>query len=235
MTKTNQTKSNQTKPRMSTDKGGDAPLGVGVKGAVDWTECVPKNVDSEDSLGIEENKRTWERMYKRAGMVSANEKERRMLRAAVYVYCLKNGTSREGEYSGNMILANGTVVSAAVIPGSSSKMKIRKFLRANMAESYQFFKESRIIENDARYVAKCAALGISPECAFATADWMADCPDFTPAESRAHDAAFVRGIERARRARGGKNLEAVESGRLDDALHAQGPAYETGGQGSVEF
>lgn len=219
---------------MASDKTTDFQSSSTAVRAVDWTNFLPKSVDSEDTLGPEENKRVWEDLYRKSGMVTAGEDERRMVRAAVYMYCLKNGTSREGDYSGKMVLYNGRSVAASVIPAAASKMKIRKFLRANMAESYQYFKSTRVAESDERFVAKCAALGIAAECAFATADWMSECPTFTPAESRAHDTAFVRGIDRARRARNGKSLEAVESGRLDDQMTVQGPKNEQYGN-TIEF
>lgn len=191
---------------------------------VDWFSVVPRRVDSEDALGDESNARAWEKLYREAKLSSAGEEERRAMRAAVYVYCAKNGTSREGDYTGSMVLSNGTTVSSAVIARAAGRHHIRKFLRANMIESYQFFKASRVMESDERFVAKCAALGIAADFAFATSDWLTDCPLFTPSEARAHELTFVRSIDRARRARGGKTLETVEGERIGANLEAQGPS-----------
>lgn len=209
----------------------DVPVsgtGAARAGVVDWGSFVPKRVDSEDTLGPEQNKKVWEKLYKEAGLSSAGEDDRRALRAAVYVYCAKNGTSREGEYSGEMQLASGKTVSAAAIVRAAGRMRVRRFLRANMMESYDFFKSSRVMEADERFVSKCSSLGVPAECAFATADWLGDCPQFTPGETKAHEITFVRGIDRAKRARGGKTLEDVESQRQDANLHAQGPSEASG-------
>jgi len=191
-----------------------------------WNDATPKIVSFEDCLGQEANSKAWEKLYAATGLKSPNEKERRSVRAAVYVYCAKNGTSREGEYSGTFVLAGGQTVDAAVIPRAAGKMKIRKFLRANMIESYIFFKETGVMEQDDRFVAKAAAFGISAECAFAMADWLDDCPMFTPAEAKAHTTVFNKSIDRSKRARGGKTLETIEDERVTEGIEVNGPAYD---------
>jgi len=198
-----------------------------------WLDVVPKSVDSEDALSFSENKAVWEKIYKAIGKATANESERKAVRAGIYAYCAKNATSREGDYAGSIQLADGTTISAAVIPQSAGKMKIRKFLRANMMESYDFFKTTRVMESDDRFVAKCATKGISAENAFATADWLADCPKFTPGEQKAHESSFNIGVDRARRARGGHNLEDVEQGRVQEGLRVQGPLDDDRGSSMV--
>jgi hypothetical protein len=215
-------------------------LGGGVSGGAsgsvasnfsEWDDVVPKKVTMEDSMSEAESARTWEAVYRHAGMSSASEKEKRAVRAGIYVYCALNGTSREGSYNAPIQLSTGTIISASVIPRAASKMKIRKFLRANMSEAYRFFKQTRIMETYERFVASCAKHGISPENAFATADFLTECPDFTPDESKAHNAMFAHSIERARRAREGKSLEQVEDARVENELTAGGPlsAAETNG------
>jgi len=208
------------------DTGFDAQKQTGKP--VDWAAVVPRRVDSEDALGVDQNKATWEKLYREAGMTAGNEEERRALRAAVYVYCAKNGTSREGDYGGEMVLSTGKHVPAAVIPKAASRNRIRKFLRANMNESYEFFKSSRVMESDDRFIAKYAGHGISPDNAFAAADWLTDCPLFTPAEVKVHNAIFVHSIDRAARARGGNTLETVENDRVQEGLRAQGPPMGKG-------
>lgn len=179
--------------------------------------------------------KVWKRMYALARMSAPSEKQQKAFRLAVYAYCVVNGSSREGKYTGTMVLNDGTVVDAAVIPQAATKMHVRKFLRGNMKESYEALKMSGVIEEDERYVAKVAAFGVAPEAAFATADWMADCPHFTPSENRAHLAARDHGLQRSRRARGGQSLEDVERERLSDDLDAQGSLDPPMASGRVQF
>jgi hypothetical protein len=187
-----------------------------------WSDFIPKTVGTEDALSAREVEAVWLKMYKLADMPTAGEQEKKALRCAVYTYCCLNGTSREGGYGAEMILSNGRIVGADIIPKAAGRLHIRKFLRGNMDESYSFLKNSRVIEKEERYVAKCATMGIDASCAFATADWLGNCPHFTPTEQRAHEASFSRGLERSRRARGG-TLEETEASRVDDLMRAQGP------------
>lgn len=191
-----------------------------------WADVLPKSVSFEDSMGADDATKVWEKIYNATGLKTLSEKERRSVRAAVYVYCVKNGTSREGDYGGTFVLAGGQTVEAAIIPRSAGRLKIRKFMRANMAESYHLFKETRVMESDERFVAKAAGHGIPAECAFATADWMDDCHLFTPGEARAHNIVFIRSLDRAKRARGGKTLEAVEDQRVAEGIEVNGPAVD---------
>jgi len=198
--------------------------------SIEWADVVPKNVSSEDALSPAEVKVVWEKLYAQAGCSTANEQERMAVRAGVYVYAALNGTSREGDYKGKIQLSNGKTIDASVIPIAVGKFRIRKFFRGNMKESYTFFKDTRFMESEDRFVAKVASLGISADCAFATADWLTDCPYFTPTEARAHNVSFNRGIERAKRSRDGNTLETVESSRVDDTLKVQGPLEAKSGE-----
>lgn len=206
-------------------QSGQGASASGTKEADQWTDAIPKEVSYEDAMSQAECNRAWEKMYSAAGMSTANEAERRALKAAVYVYGAKNGTSREGEYAGSMTLSTGKSVDAAIIPRATGKFKIRKFFRANMNESYKFFKITRFMESDQKFVAKAAQYGISAENAFAMADWLTNCPMFTPGEDKAHNTVFTKSIERSRRARGGNSLEDVEEDRLDSAISANGPNH----------
>jgi hypothetical protein len=190
----------------------------------DWTRLAPKSVDSEDALGADTVARDWQKMYDLAQLRNPNEVQRKAFRLAVYVYGVKNGTSREGAYRGEIQMSDGFKFSSSVVPQATGKMNIRKFFRGNMEESYVALKKSKAIENEPRVVAKAASLGIPAECAFAMADWLTDCPDFTPMETAAHAASFNRSVSRARRARGGHTLEDVEQDRIGQELDAQGPS-----------
>lgn len=193
-------------------------------GEIDFEALRPLAVDSEDALGSRKVQTLWQKMYRAAKLNNPSETVQQSFRMAVYVYAAKNGTSREGNYSGEVTMSNGHTFAASIIPTSVGKMEIRKFFRGNMEESYTFLKRSKAMEMDERFVSKAAALGISGENAFAMADWLTDCPLFTPVEAAAHNKSFTHSISRARRAREGRSLEQVESARLDDDLHAQGPA-----------
>jgi len=207
----------------------------GMKEVEAMKKLLPKAVDSEDVMNPGGVVRVWDRVYRAAGLASADEDARTMVRYAVYIYCSKNGASREGNYAGEFTLANGVVVPASVIPGGAGLLNIRRFMRGNMRESYKMHKSTGCMEEDERYVAKAAALGISAEHAFAMSDWYGDCPYFTPAEKRAYEISFNAGLERARRNRGG-TLEKVEQARIARSLEAQGPAEVVpAGSGSVTW
>lgn len=202
--------------------------------AVDWTSVKPLAVSHEDALDPAKVKNVWAEMMKLAGLKAPDEKLQAAFRLAVYKYAHANGTSRVGQYEGEMTLADGTKVPAAVIPRATGAFAIRKFFRGNMVESYVALKESGIVEEDERSVAKVVKYGVSASCAFATADWMSDCPMFTPAETSAHEKAFTYAVERSRRARGGRNLETVEGQHLRTGLKAQGQLDADGGE-NIEF
>jgi len=194
---------------------------------VDWSTYIPVAVDREDSFGPEKVRVTWQKMFQYAGLKSPNEDTQRAFRMAVYVYGCLNGTSREGNYSGQIQMSTGFKFDASVIPRATGKLGIRRFFRGCMAESYTALKKSGVMEGDERFVARAAELGIAAESAFAMADWMADCPFFTPVETEAHRKAFSYSVTRARGARGG-NLEHVEEERMKDVLDAQGSGTHGG-------
>jgi len=141
------------------------------------------------------------------------------IKLATYAYFARNGTSRDGDYSAVVRTSLGKDLPAAAIKRAVG-FNPRKFMRGCMDESYQALKTSGVMEKDERFVAKAATFGVSPECAFAIADWFDECPAFTPKERAAHDAARNHGLNRARNARGGTSLEDVERNRLDDGLNA---------------
>jgi len=196
-----------------------------------WERYVPVKIDHEDCLSDNRNQETWQKIYAEVG--ATNEDSRMGIRAAVYVYCCINGTSRVGNYGGVCKTYDGTEFPAAVISRNSGK-QIRKFLRANMDESYEFLKETRVMEADSRFVASAGTLGIAPSEAFAMADWMDNCLRFSPAEELAHSKKFVHGTERSRRARDGHTLEHVESAQRRSELVTQGPVAPAA-EGAVEF
>lgn len=187
-----------------------------------WSEFAPKSVSFEDAMSERDSQAIWNKLYQEARLRTPTEDERKMFRASLYVYAAVNGTSREGDYAGTIVMANGHEFQASIIPLSCGKLRIRKFFRTNMAEAYDFFKSSRSMEAVPRYVSRAAAYGVSADCAFAMADFLDECPKFTPAEARAHGIVFNHSVDRARRARSGKSLEAVESQRLGDVLRANG-------------
>jgi len=190
---------------------------------VNWAELKPKSVDHEDAMSASRVAAVWARLYEHAGLTGLSEDQQAAVRLAVYKYCCINGTSRVGSYSGVMVTSFGDTVGAAVIPRAAGVGNVRKFLRGNMIDSYHAMKQSGCIEDDERFVAKITSLNLPSETAFATADWLTGCPEFTPAEAAAHQVSFYHGLERARRARGGKTLEEVEETKLAAGLATQGP------------
>lgn len=193
---------------------------------VNWAELTPQFVGTEDTMSPDKVAAVWENMMRIAGLGQPDEKTRQSFRLAVYVYAMKNGTSREGSYGGTIRMSNGTEFPASVIPKATGQMSIRRFFRGNMTESYEALKASGAGANDERFVAKAASMAITAEAAFAVADWLTDCPHFTNSEKLAHDKNFVNSVARARRARNGMSLEAVEDARLSDNLEVQGPSYK---------
>jgi len=195
--------------------------------ATDWAALRPKHVDAENAMNPRSVALVWQKMMQKAGLGSASELDQKAFHLAVYVYACKNGTSREGNYAGTIVTSTGHVFQADVIPYATGKMNIRRFFRGNMEESYHSLKKSESMEQDEAFIARMAGYGVSAECAFATADWLADCPFFTPAESSAHNTVLNYSLARSRRARGGKALEAVEGQRLGEGLEVQGALNET--------
>lgn len=188
----------------------------------EWSEVVPVEVAYEDAMSAKEVAKVWEDMLIRAKIRSPDERTRAAFRLGVYVYACINGTSREGSYTGMIKIATGQEFSSSVIPLATGKMKIRKFFRGNMDESYEALKSSGVIERDARMVTKAADLSIGASEAFAIADWFTDCPLLTPSERLAHQKSCDAALSRARRARGAKTLEEVEDKRVDKSLEVQG-------------
>jgi len=192
-------------------------------GGVAWGSLKPKEVGYENAMGKDQVKEMWKKIYERIGRGAKSEKERQAIRLAVYTYAMINGTSREGTYGARIRTSDGTEFSAAVIPQVTGKLAIRKFFRGCMHESYEALKESDVAADYPEFISKAASLGIPADCAFAMADWFTDCALFTPLEAKAHLTSFNNSVARAQRSRGGRKLEEVEQGRLDDSLESQGP------------
>lgn len=202
---------------------------------IDVSALVPKSVGVEDTMSRKEVEKTWQRMMDKAGLKRPSETVQQAFRMAVYLYGLFNGTSREGNYTAEIVMNDGTVFSSAVIPQATGTMRIRRFYRGNMDESYRFLKAVDLAAVNERFTAKLASLGVPAEAAFATADWMTGCPFFTPSEGRIHDVVFNYSVKRAAGARGGKSLEALESSRVDEGLEAQHAQHEAPVPGRVIF
>lgn len=201
----------------------------------EWVELIPKEVTPADSLSVAESEKNWQEMYRLAGIATGSEKQKKAFRAWAYVQGCLNGTSRLGDFRGIDKLYDGTAVEAAIIPRVLGR-DIRKHYRANMDESYKFLKTTRVMEMHSRFIKKCAALGIGASEAFATADWLDDCPHFTPGESAAHARSFNASLARARRSRDGKTLEQVEDESLAQAIRVNGPdASEIGRVDRIDF
>jgi len=201
----------------------------------EWIDAAPKAVTFADSMSEAQATKALAEMYRLAGIATGSEKQKKAFRMWIYVQGALNGTSRSGDYSTNDKLADGTEVAAAIIPRVLGR-EIRKFFRANMDESYKALKTSKVMESYPRFISRCANMGIGASEAFATADWMDDCPHFTPNETAAHHKSFLYGIARARRARDGRTLEQVEDESVAASVRVNGPdASDVGRATAVEF
>jgi len=203
-------------PKKSESRGGDV--------RVDWESLKPKFTGREDEMEPGAVAKNWVNLYRVAVLKMPSEDIQAAFRLAIYKYCCINGCSREGNYAGTIVLSNGHEFEAAVLPNVVGKFAIRRFLRGNMTESYVSMKKSGTVQDDGKFIAQMSELGVAAEDAFATADWLTGCPQFTPREMAAHNAVLNYRLSRSRRARGGVTLEAVEQKRVDDGLHVQGPA-----------
>jgi len=192
-----------------------------------WADCKPKKAEYEDAMSKDECDDYWKRIYKMSGVGDGDEKAKRELRAAAYVYAAINGTSSVGNYRRNMVTASGRSIPARVLPQVLNG-NIRQFFRGNMDDAYDFFVETGHMETEHRFCEKAAAKGVAASEAFCTADFLADCSKFTPLQKRAHQMAFDYGVSRARRARDGRSLEQVQEMESHATLEAQGPMTSAG-------
>jgi len=218
------------------DKVASGPSGAPVVSGAEsvWVKALPKHVDVEDAMSPMLVSQKWAEIYREAKMRGSSEDEQRAVRLAVYVYCALNGTSRVGNYTGKIITSTGVSFDSAVLVRVLSKFSVRRFLRGNMEESYEALKLSGAMSKYPRFISKAGELGIGPEAAFATADWVSDCSLFTPEESRANKAAFEHAVVRARAARQGRSLEEVEQSEVHGNLRAQGAeSQHSGSQGTA--
>lgn len=192
----------------------------------DFVTLFDGSSSHDDSLTDSERNKIWAELYKASGC-NTDAKARLQLRAAVYVYGAVNGVSRAGNYAGESKVGD-VILRASIIPQVVGPFRMRKFFRSNMVESYHVLKRSPILQKDGRFIAKAARKGIAPDCAFAMADWLDDCPLFTFAEADAHMKSFTTSVDRAQRGRGGATLEDVERRGLDRSLQVQGPSIAEG-------
>lgn len=186
----------------------------------EFANYVPKGVDSIDAMSPALNAETWQKVY--TAVKASNEGEYKAVRCGVYVYCVVNGCSQKSEFSGDVVTADGKRFPASVIAVAATRQMVRRFLRANMEEAYRFLKNTRVIESYPRYVSRVSTKGIKSSEAFATADFLRDCPLFTPAEQDAHNRYQTFSVDRARHARGGKTIDDLTEEGNRAVLAAQG-------------
>lgn len=203
--------------------------------SMSWASLAPQHVDRAAQLPEGKIQETWNKMYALAECSSKDEAFKMGFRFAAYEYGLVNGTSRAGDYAGELVLFDGTHIPAAVIPQATGVMQIRKFFRSNMGESYKYFKDTARAEALPDVVSKAAKLGIPAADAFAMADWMTNCPKFTPGEQAAHTKSFNHSLMRSRAARGGASLENVEDASLSRGLSAQVMSEPSPGGKPIDF
>lgn len=189
----------------------------------EYSKLVPAHVDDVTTMSEDKVNATWEAIYKLMGVSSAGEDEKKAIRCGVYTYARKNGTSRAGGWNKTFTTANGKTYEAACVLAVTGKFELRRFFRGNERESYKYLKYSGVVESTPKLMMEGEQYGVAPECVFALADWLDDCPFLMPEEKQAHEKARVYNYERAKRARGGKSLEAIEDEQRAKALEVQGP------------
>lgn len=203
---------------MATDKGGTVLTAMVTDKESVWVLAKPKVHVMEDAFPPDDVKEAWNVVKQLANMATASEADERALKLAVYAYLCANGTSREGNYSRDMKLSNGKTIPSSVVPRAVGRHAVRRFMRGNMSESYRALKESKTMEENTRFVSDRAAAGIAPCAAFATADWLDGCAEFTPEEERAHRAWRAYSLTRASAARGKKPLEVLDDERVHNDI-----------------
>jgi len=214
----------ESQKQIAGNGGGVKPTGVATTSTTEdsWANYVPPRFAHEDCLSEELAAQVWAQIYKAAGHPSGSEQDKKSIRCGVYTYCAINGCSKEGDFLLNVECSNGASFPASVVLKASSG-RVRKLLRVSMNESYKFLKESHALERDDRFISKRNAFGVAAETAFATVDWLDYCPLFTKVEEEAHNTYFNVAASRARRARGGKDVDQLAAERIEAGLDAQGP------------
>lgn len=194
---------------------------------VDWASFAPKSVPFEDSVLPHSVNNYWERIYAEVG--ADDEKKHVEVRLALYAYCAKNGTSREGNYEGVMKTASGMTVPADVLPRVVTKYLIRRFMRACAEESYLSLKLSGCLLADERFIARIMANGVPTDAYMATCDWLRESAMLTPQEAHHNERLFVARRKAADVARGG-TLDSVEARRVENAVgvHDEGADRDNG-------
>lgn len=168
----------------------------------------------------------WRKLNNAIGV--STEDDQTGVRVGVFLYLYKNGASRVGNYKGSITTYTGKTFQASEIPFHAGRTEVRRFMRGCMDESYTALKELPLAQLAPKQLAKCAALGIAADDAFAIADWLDGCPKFTHSESAAHEKYRNYSLRRSKLARDGSSLEEVEEHSVNMALEAQGPIEQHG-------
>jgi len=206
---------------MSTASSAGVGLGSGVAGGNikgKFDDCIPQRVDAVSVMTNDNTRKAWEFMYAKAGLASGGEEKKRQLRCAVYCYLAINGTSPVGTYDGEIVSGSGNRMRASEIPAATGRQEVRRFMRANTAESIDFFRESGVLEILPAVVSKCELMSVRLSEAIAFCDWLDGAPGLTPAEREVSARVKIFGLGRSRGARGGKPLEALRDERLEESI-----------------
>jgi len=147
---------------------------------------------------------------------------------------LVNGSSPECLYVRDVVCSTGVTFGASILKQATSN-RIRQFLRARLGESYDYLKESRVAEDQDKFIRSRQDMGIPAEYAFATADWLTDYAGLSEAELRYHNLSRNAGFIRSRRAREGKTVEDLKGERMAANLDAQGPEVAAPSGSRVDF
>jgi hypothetical protein len=220
---------------MEAGKKDDKKLDTGSKaGGSGWTNFKPKMVQREDQFPESMVKTTWAAIYDYAGVASGSEDDKKSIRAGVYAYCMVNGSSPECLYVRDVVCSTGVSFGASILKQATSN-RIRQFLRGCLQESYDFLKESKVAEDQPRFIRTRQDMGIPAEFAFATADWLTNYERMTEAELKYHNVSKDAGFIRSRRARAGKTVEQLRDERVEASMDAQGPEVAAPQGSRIDF
>lgn len=191
----------------------------------------PRLVQSEREVTPAKKEAAWKAAYDMAR--ATDEPLKKQVRLATYIYHWKNGCSKENKYTTSIVTSGGLVFNPGVIVSVVGE-DIRKFMVSNARDSYYALKNAKLNEDPANddHIAKLAGRGVSPEFAWATADWLTNYAGLLPAERDAHEINRRRALMEANVSRRGRTLDEVREERVESELggvqHTTAPAAPSG-------
>jgi hypothetical protein len=209
-------KSDESKAKAREEKDVAAAASTGVD------DLSPKQVDATKLFSASGRDDVWLAVYKSNGLGSADEKRKRGMRYAYYVYALKNGTSGEGGWDGTAKMYDGTTIHAKYVK-LAAPGELRRFFRATAPESYGYLSKARIVREDPDIIAMAQERMVPVRLAYAMADFLDIHTQMSDEEKKVNEANKNFSINRARASRAGKSVTDLHHEAEERKLDAQGP------------